>query len=139
MYTDSLIFEPIVCSTMINYPELESQSGHSHSEGLRIAHALRALSNLKPDFPRFLFGCAHRIVGPTSAGNGSGSFCNSRDDGGCEGRIVLAPLDQAKRSKWIALSFKLAKGQGDLGWFTLAFNPTTIAAGDNIHPACMPI
>jgi hypothetical protein len=50
----------------------------------------------------------------------------------------LAPLDQAKRSKWIALSFKLAKGQGDLGWFTLDFNPTTIAAGDNVHPASMP-
>ena len=138
MYTDSLIVEPVVCSLQINYPELSVQSDPRQSEGARIAQALRVLASLKPDFPLFIYGCAHGVVAPGSVDGGSGSLCNLREDGGCDGRIVLAPSNKTTHSKWVTLSFKLAKGQGDQGWLTLAWNPTTIVAGDNVHPASLP-
>ena len=138
VYTDCLILEPLVCSLMINYPDLNVNSDHSPSEGDRIAQAMRAITSLDPSFPLFILGCTYSIVPLGPAGKGSGSFCNSRDDGGCEGRIVLKPMNKSRGSRWISVFFSLVKGQGDRGWFTLTFNPTTIAAGDNIHPACVP-
>ncbi len=138
MYTDSIILEPLVCSLVINYPDLNGQVNHSPSEGVRIAQAMRAVTSLRPNFSLFLFGCAYGVVPTAPAGSGSGSFCNSRDDGGCEGRIVLKPMNKSRGNKWLSVFFSLAKGQEDRGWFTLTFNPTTIAVGDNVHPASMP-
>jgi hypothetical protein len=101
-----------MCSIRVDYPELNLQSNHRPPEGARIAQALRDITNLKADFPLFIFGRAFSVVPPTSAGNGSGSFCKSREDGGCEGGIILRPLDPGRRNKWIALYFNLAKGEG---------------------------
>jgi hypothetical protein len=99
---------------------------------------LQSISALEPSFPLLVSGRAHGIVPPSSADIDSGTFCNCKPDGGCVGRIVLAPLDQTMRSKRIGLSFKLVKGRGDQGWLTLAWNPTSIVAGDNVHPASIP-
>ena len=75
---------------------------------------------------------------PASSSGDSGSFCDVKVNGGCSGCIVLAPLDRAERNKWIRLTFKLVKGRGDRGWLTLEWNPTSIVAGDNVHPASLP-
>ena len=132
MLTDTLIFKP-QADPQTQFPQ--------SSEGRRLYDAFQTIVDLPPDFPLFIYSRAHRIVpaaASDSASGGSGSFCNVKMDGGCDGRIVLTPLDPAKRNKRIALNFKLVKGQRDQGWLTLGWNPTTIVAGDNVHPASMP-
>ena len=92
---------------------------------------------LPPGFPLLVYGRAHGVV-PSSPSGDSGSSCDVKTNGGCSGCIVLAPLDRAERNKWIRLTFKLVKGRGDRGWLTLEWNPTSIVAGDNVHPASLP-
>jgi hypothetical protein len=139
--TDTLIFEPLILSIPIHYPDPTSQADLQSSEGARIALALDTIADLPPDFPLFIYGRAHGIMPTTasdSAKNGSGSLCIAKADGSREGRIILTPLDRAKKNKRVRLSFKLYKGQGDQGWLTLGWNPTTMIAGDNVHPASVP-
>ena len=92
---------------------------------------------MDPTFPLLVSGHAHGVLPGSSAGR-SRAFCNLGTDGGCEGRIVLAPLAPGNRSLRITLEFCLIKGQGDQGWLRLSFNSTTITAGDNVHPASLP-
>jgi hypothetical protein len=149
--TDTLIFEPLILSIPIHYPDPNSQADPQtqfaqtqfaqSSEGARIALALDAITNLPPDFPLFIYERAHGNIPTTASDNaksGSGSFCVAKADGSRDGRIALKPMDPAKRNKRIRLSFKLYKGRGDQGWLTLGWNPTSMIAGDNVHPASVP-
>ena len=138
MPTEKLIYEPVVLSIPISYPELTDPLDYRASEGARILAFLSQIVGLDPTFPLFLCSRAHGVLPGSSAGGGGGAYCNLRTDGGCEGRIVLAPLNPGNRSKRISLNFKLVKGRGDQGWLTLSWNATTIIAGDNIHPASLP-
>jgi len=151
MLTDTLIFEPLILSIPIHYPDPVSRADPQtkfqqtkfpqSSEGARIALALDAITNLPPDFALFIYGRAHGNIPTTasdSAKSGSGSFCVAKADGSREGRIALKPMDPAKRNKRTRVSFKLYKGRGDQGWLTLGWNPTTMIAGDNVHPASVP-
>jgi hypothetical protein len=137
MPKEKLIFEPVVLSIPVHYPELTDPDSQV-SEGARIRAFFSDIVGLDPTFPLLVSGQAHGILPGSSAGGDSRSFCNLRTDGGCEGRIVLAPLEPGNRSQRISLNFKLVKGQRDQGWLTLSFNSTTIIAGDNVHPAMIP-
>ena len=138
MPKEKLIFEPVVLSIPVNYPELTDPVDNQTSEGARIRVFFSDIVALDPTFPLLVSGRAHGVLPGSSAGGDSRSFCNLRTDGGCEGRIVLAPLPPGNRSLRLTLNFKLVKGQGDQGWLTLSFNSTTIIAGDNVHPASLP-
>ena len=137
MPKEKLIFEPVVLSIPVHYPELTDPACQA-SEGARLRAFFSDIAGLDPTFPLLVSGLAHGVLPGSSAGGDGRAFCNLRTDGGCEGRIVLAPLEPGNRSHRISLTFKLVKGQGDRGWLTLSFNSTTIIAGDNVHPASLP-
>ena len=137
MPKEKLIFEPVVLSIPVHYPELTDPDCQA-SEGARLRAFFSDIVGLDPTFPLLVGGLAHGVLPGSSAGGDSGSFCDLRTNGGCKGRIVLAPLEPDHKSHRITLNFKLVKGQGDQGWLTLSFNSTTIIAGDNVHPASLP-
>ena len=138
MPREKLIFEPVLLDIPVNYPELTDPIDSQASEGARIRAFFSDIVDLDPAFPLILSGRAHGVLPGSSAVGDSRSLCNLGTDGGCEGRIVLAPLAPGNRSLRITLEFWLIKGQGDQGWLRLSFNPTTIIARDNVHPASLP-
>ena len=135
---EKLIFEPVVLRVFIHYPESTDPIAYQASEGVRIRTFLSDIVDLDPAFPLILSGRAHGVLPGSSAVGDSRSLCNLRTDGGCEGRIVLAPLDPDYKNKRIRLNFKLVKGEGGKGRLILSSNSTTIVAQDNVHPASLP-
>lgn len=128
MLRDSLITETIVECIPVNWPRFGDRRDGRAAEGERLARGLKALCDVDDDFPLMVAGRAHFPVrGP------SGLEFSQRLDGGCEGAIVLSP-DQ-RSTNWMRISFKLVRGRGSEAWLTAECNPTTLLAGNNVHPA----
>ena len=75
MPTEKLIYEPVVLSIPISYPELTDPLDYRASEGARILAFLSQIVGLDPTFPLFLCSRAHGVLpGPFSSPICDGRF-----------------------------------------------------------------
>jgi hypothetical protein len=56
------------------------------------------------------------------------------EDGGGYGQVILAWADQPKLWVRVTVKLKVAK-DGRWAWLTVGHNPTSLAVGNNVHPA----
>ncbi len=136
MPRETLINEPIVASIVVD------RSGPSRlhraliSEFAKIASGLRAICDPDRDHLLIIFGRPHKVVPTRPADSSKGTLWRPTPGGGGEAQIVLARVDEPAQQ--VRLSYKLVRAAGedpDSGWLTAEFNPTTILAGNNVHPA----
>jgi hypothetical protein len=136
MPRETLINEPIVASIVVD------RSGPSRlhraliSEFAKIASGLRAICDPDRDHLLIIFGRAHKVVPTRPADSSKGTLWRPTPGGGGEAQIVLARVDEPAQQ--VRLSYKLVRAAGEdpeSGWLTAEFNPTTILAGNNVHPA----
>jgi hypothetical protein len=101
-----------------------------------LVYGTKALCELNEDFPLFLFGRAHKVLHWHPGETSQGTVWTPRLDGGCEASIILAVVDQPVQR--VCLKVKLTRSFSEVGTthrLEVDYNPTTIMAGNNVHPA----
>lgn len=135
MFMETLINDSIVASLTVDCSGQDESPGAKRSEFALISASLRAICDPRQDHLFVIFGRAHKIVRSRTA-DSSGTVWRPWRDGGGEAKIVLALVDQP--AKRVYLKYKLVRPAGEgssRGWLTVEFSPTTILAGNNVHPA----
>src|SRR5208283_3183790 len=136
MSKETLIHEPVVASITVDCSRRGEPSRSTSSEFDRISAGLQAICDPSQDHLFIIFGRAHKVVPTRPADCSKGSLWRPAADGGGEAQIVLQRVDQPAQR--VRLDYKLARASGEgstSGWLTADCNPTTILAGNNVHPA----
>lgn len=138
MPTETLINEPVVASIVVDRSGPSPLHRSVVSEFAIIARGLRAICDPDQDHLFIICGRAHRVVPTRPADSSKGTLWRPTPGGGGEAQIVLARVDEPAQQ--VRLSYKLVRAAGEdpeSGWLTAEFNPTTILAGNNVHPAAI--
>ena len=136
MSKETLISEPIVASIVVDRSGPNRFHRSMGSEFALIARGLRTICDPDRDHLFIIFGRAHKVVPTRPADSSKGTLWRPTPGGGGEAQIVLARVDEPTQQ--VRLSYKLVMAAGEdpeSGWLTAEFNPTTILAGNNAHPA----
>ncbi len=136
MSKETLISEPIVASIVVDRSGPNRFHRSMGSEFGLISRGLRTICDPDRDRLFIIFGRAHKVVPTRPADSSKGTLWRPTPGGGGEAQIVLARVDEPTQQ--VRLSYKLVMAAGEdaeSGWLTAEFNPTTILAGNNVHPA----
>ncbi len=136
MPKETLINEPVVASIIVDCSGRGEAPGSTSSEFDRISAGLQAICDPSQDHLFMILGRAHKVVPTRPADRSKGTSWRPGADGGGEAQIVLYRVDQPAQR--VRLDYKLVRAAGDgstSGWLTADCNPTTILAGNNVHPA----
>ncbi len=136
MSKETLISEPIVANIVVDRSGPNWFHRSMGSEFALIARGLRAICDPDRDHLFIIFGRAHKVVPTRPADSSKGTLWRPTPGGGGEAQIVLARVDEPAQQ--VRLSYKLVMAAGEdpeSGWLTAEFNPTTILAGNDVHPA----
>jgi hypothetical protein len=136
MSKETLISEPIVASIVVDRSGPNRLHRSMVSEFALIARGLRVICDPDRDHLFIIFGRAHKVVPTRPTDSSKGTLWRPTPGGGGEAQIVLARVDEPAQQ--VRLSYKLVGAAGEdpeSGWLTAEFNPTTILAGNNVHPA----
>jgi hypothetical protein len=124
-----LTTQTMVTSIFVYGRDSGKKTGSRRCEADRIFDLLKCLCALDEESPLFIAGRAHSIL---PAGTGGGSSWAERPDGGCQGQLVLAAVDD--RDRRVRLRFKLLREKGGNGRLTLSYDPTAMLTGADVHP-----
>jgi hypothetical protein len=124
-----LTTQTIVTSIFVYGRDSAKKTGSRRCEADRIFDLLKCLCALDEEAPLLIAGRAHSIL---PAGTGGGSSWAERPEGGCQGQLVLAAVDD--RDRRVRLRFKLLREKGGNGRLTLSYDPTAMLTGADVHP-----
>jgi hypothetical protein len=130
MHKESLIVEQIVAKVGLDPRGVDSSPG---SEFDRIATALRTICAVGQNRRFTIYGRVHTVLHSRPGFKSQATFCAQKSDGGVNARVVLE-VEECPAQR-VTLDFKLV-GAFDPYPASLqaTFNPTTILAGNNVHP-----
>jgi hypothetical protein len=134
MLNETLINEPITASIVVDCSARGEPWNAERSEFARISEGLKLICDPRRDHVFIIYGRAHRVLPPRPGDSSKGTFWRPASDGGGEAQIVLSLVEEPAQR--VMLSYQLVRAAaGGSGWLTCTFNPTTILAGNNVHPA----
>jgi hypothetical protein len=127
MYQEQLINEPITAKISIN---CAGSGGRQDTEFDRISSALQNICDDRhTEF--IIYDRAHRLVPSWPTNPKQGTFVRRGANWGADAQIVLKLVQQPVQR--VQFVYKLRR-YGDTASLTCTFNPTTILAGNNVHP-----
>jgi hypothetical protein len=131
MHKESLIIEQIVAKVGLDHPcGVDFSPG---SEFDRIAAALRLICAVRENHRFTIYGRVHTVLHSRPGFKSQATFCTQRSDGGVTARLVLE-VEECPAQR-VSIKFKLVSGFDPyLASLQATFNPTTILAGNNVHP-----
>jgi hypothetical protein len=130
MHKESLIVEQIVAKVGLDPGGVDSSPG---TEFGRIAAALRLICDVHRRHRFTIYGRVHTVVHSRPGSKSEATSCAQRSDGGVKARVVLQ-VEECPAQR-VMLGFKLVSGFDPYpASLHATFNPTTILAGNNVHP-----
>jgi hypothetical protein len=132
MYLETLINDTVVVSIVLAET---GRAGAAEAEFNSLVSATKALCELDETFPLIMFGRAHKVLHCPPGDSFQGTCWTHRPDGGCDATIVLAAIDTPVQR--VCLKIKLMRTFSEAGTthrLEIDYNPTTILAGNNVHP-----
>jgi hypothetical protein len=134
MLKETLINEPITASIVVDCSRPGDHPKAERSEFARISEGLELICDPRRDHVFIIYGRAHRFVRSRPRHPSKGTFWRPAADGGGEAQIVLALVEEPAQR--VMLRYQLVRAAaGASGWLNCTFSPTTILAGNNVHPA----
>jgi hypothetical protein len=134
MLNETLINEPITASIVVDCSGQGEHRNTERSEFARISLGLQSICDPRRDHIFIIYGRAHRVLPPRPGDSSKGTFWRPASDGGGDAQIVLVLVEEPTQR--VVLRYQLLQAAaGASGWLTCTFNPTTILAGNNVHPA----
>ena len=136
MPKETLINEPITASLVVDGSGRGEHPKAERSEFARISRGLELICDPRRNHVFIIYGRAHRVVRSRPRDSSKGTFWRPASDGGGEAQIVLSLVEEPTQR--VMLSYQLVRAAaGASGWLNCTFSPTTILAGNNVHPATM--
>ena len=134
MSKEYIILDAVVASLEIGNASSQDGSTSGLPRYAAYLQQFTAICQPQREVPIFFRGRAYNPVYANSDGLATGcSWTDSGDNGGV-GQIVLAPAHRPDAYLCVALKFAVAK-DCQTAWLEVAFNPTGMRLGHNIHPA----
>jgi len=130
MLKETLINEPITASIVVDCSDRGEHPNAERSEFTRISEGLGLICDPRRNHVFILYGRAHRVVRSRPRHPSKGTFWRPASDG-------------AEKRKSCSRSWRnppsgyqlVRAAAGASGWLNCTFSPTTILAGNNVHPA----
>jgi hypothetical protein len=134
MSTEYLILDAVVASLTIGNASTEDDNTSGLPRYAAYLQNFTAICQPQREVPIFFRGRAYYPVYANSDGLGTGcSWTDSGDNGGV-GQIVFAPAHRPDAYVCVCIKFAVAK-DCQTAWLEVAFNPTSMRLGHNIHPS----
>jgi hypothetical protein len=134
MLKETLFNEPITASITVGCSSRGEHPNAERSEFARISQGLELICDPRRNHVFIIYGRAHTVIRSRPGDSSKGTFWRPASNGGGEAQIVLALVDEPAQR--VMLSYQLVRAAaGASGWLNCTFSPTTILAGNNVHPA----
>jgi hypothetical protein len=134
MSREALINDSIVARITVDPANRSARSARRQTEFERIAATLRAICDPQRKHRFIIYGREHSVI-PTRPRD-KGTFWRALANGGLHAQIALVSVHEPAQR--IYLTYKLEQpAYADSSSLITEFNPTTVLAGNNVHPAAM--
>ena len=134
MSREALTNDSIAARITIDRVHRSAGPQHKQTEFERIAATLKAICDPLRKHQFIIYGREHSVI--PMRPRDKGTFWRALANGGVHAQIALASVEE--RAQRIYLTYKLEQpAYADSSSLIAEFNPTTILAGNNVHPAAI--
>jgi hypothetical protein len=134
MAAEYFVSDSIVVCLRIKAPAIQMENSSGEPWFRRITKIIRVACLPKEDDIKLFDGRAFNAVYANNLDPKYSCSWTDTADGGGYGQIVVSVVDQPRLRSTIAVKIVVSK-DSRWSWLTVDFNPTSLTAGNNVHPA----